>query len=539
MRSNKGYTAVPKGDLVLQKIQTALGYVFLVVMLILYPLKLKDKYYEMAGTKWQFFLAYFGIYLISFTLISLIRAGYRLLFARQLLKRKPVFLWTDGFVLCYLLSQVCTFAVCDNQMAAWIGTEGWYMGAVTQVFLALLYFVCSRTAADDRIVLIIGAIGALLPSGIAVLQRLGYNVFYLYYSMPDEVIRDNISTIGNRTWFSGFLCVAFPAVIWSFFAAEKVWQKVLSSVFLGFCFETITLVYSDSGIAAAAVLLYVMALLAFRRENSWNWFAGLLCGVSLWNLFLSVMIRRGETILRYPRGISAVLLDVRAAAGLLAGALLLFGIFQIPAVRKAADGLRQSYRRVLLAGCIIPAGAFALIILVILLNTAGVIHISREGLLYFSDYWGDMRGFNWKITCRMFANLPMKNKLFGVGQDCFAWYAYSTPSYADILQRFWDNATLTNAHNEFLNLLLCNGIFGASSYLGIFCSMLWMSLKAILKEDKNLLRGGIAFAVTGYLVHNFFCYQQITAVIPCFILLGLAGAQFRREKKETTESKNR
>ena len=69
-------------------------------------------------------------------------------------------------------------------------------------------------------------------------------------------------------------------------------------------------------------------------------------------------------------------------------------------------------------------------------------------LYLFVDYdWGDNRGF--------------------------AWYTYNNEPYATMLLEAWGGAVLINAHNEWLNSLLCSGAFELISYLGIFCSVDW------------------------------------------------------------------
>ena len=125
------------------------------------------------------------------------------------------------------------------------------------------------------------------------------------------------------------------------------------------------------------------------------------------------------------------------------------------------------------------AGCFAACILAgILLAAVGGIALNTSGLLekwfgissdnqylLFNDKWGSNRGFNWKMAVRIFSGLPLLHKIVGVGPDCFMAYSYSVPEYAQLLNDYWKPDVLTNAHNEFLNLLICIGAGGLISFL--------------------------------------------------------------------------
>ena len=63
----------------------------------------------------------------------------------------------------------------------------------------------------------------------------------------------------------------------------------------------------------------------------------------------------------------------------------------------------------------------------------------------------------------------LREKAFGVGPDCFMPYSYSIPEYADKLYQYWKPNILTNAHNEFLNLLICIGIAGLLAFIAMLC----------------------------------------------------------------------
>ena len=65
--------------------------------------------------------------------------------------------------------------------------------------------------------------------------------------------------------------------------------------------------------------------------------------------------------------------------------------------------------------------------------------------LQWNEYWGNGRGKTWMFSVKMFKDMSITNKLFGVGPDGYAPYAYA--SYSEQLAQMWGELKLTNAHN--------------------------------------------------------------------------------------------
>ena len=180
-----------------------------------------------------------------------------------------------------------------------------------------------------------------------------------------------------------------------------------------------------------------------------------------------------------------------------------------------------------------------LALLLIIGNTAGLwekwfgITFHNQYLL-FDNKWGSDRGFTWKAAAGMFAEMTPLRKLFGAGPDCFKAYSYSIPEYADLLYQYWKPNILTNAHNEFLNLLICIGIVGLLAFLAMLGMGVWRFFKAWEKNSEGTENTWLsAFVLAGmlsilaYAGHNFFCYQQVCCTPFLFIVMGLAESAVR------------
>ena len=153
--------------------------------------------------------------------------------------------------------------------------------------------------------------------------------------------------------------------------------------------------------------------------------------------------------------------------------------------------------------------------------------IGRGSYLLFDNSWGSNRGFTWKTTAKIFAEMPVLNKIFGAGPDCYYPYSYTESAYAQILHDFWKPDILTNAHNEFLNLLICIGGFGLISFLFLLVSAGGRFCRRG-KKNPYIFMG--LLVICSYAAHNFFCYQQVCCTPFLFLVLGIAENSCRKQK---------
>ena len=134
------------------------------------------------------------------------------------------------------------------------------------------------------------------------------------------------------------------------------------------------------------------------------------------------------------------------------------------------------------------------------------------------------------ITWQGFWQMPLYQKLFGAGPDSLSEYLYSVPDISDLLRSLWGNLRLTNAHNEYLNSLMCYGIVGLVSWI----SVLAVAVSSFYKRGKeNPFMIGFALCIMGYACHNIFCYQQVCCTPLLFIIMGLGESLTKSENFNT------
>lgn len=146
-----------------------------------------------------------------------------------------------------------------------------------------------------------------------------------------------------------------------------------------------------------------------------------------------------------------------------------------------------------------------------------------EQFILDSD-WGNGRGVTWYAGAKGFAAMSFAQKLVGIGPDCFYHYVYEVDEIAMKLYEVFGEARLTNAHNEWLTVLVNTGLFGLLTYAAAFCSAVFRLLKAGKRREILLIS---AVCLISYIVHNMVSFQQVICTPLIFILMGIGEGMLR------------
>lgn len=507
--------------------------VYVFAMFLVFPLYYQDKYYNMGEAKYEFFRA------VTWTLLPvalLAGAAALILYFRRnkgkLLSCKE--LWTstsltDRFVMVYAVAVWISFAFTPYKADAVFGYEGWYMGLVSQMAFVCIYFLVSRFFRWKtwflNLICIVSAITFLL----AVLNRFQIDPLNMYetLSMTNKILF--LSTLGQATWYSSFLCTVFPVGLYLFWSSERGIPKLLYGIYVFLGFATMVTQNSDSAFAAFAVMLLILFCASFVSERRIKSFLEvLIIGMSAWKLMGLLQAFFPE------KAVALEPLSIFASQSVMTSILLavVIGFYIVVMVLDHKKLLFvQKLRALPKLVCVAAAAAVVLAILGIYLTTTDHLpgfmgFLKNVGYFNFDSNWGNGRGFTWMYAAEMFQEYPWQMKLFGCGPDCFASYSYA--NYSAVLSAKWGDNVLTNAHNEWFTSLLYFGVFGFISYTGIFLSQLKACIREAVKTPFLLVA---AMAIGSYMGHNFFCYQQIICTPLIFILMGMAEKVIREGKR--------
>ncbi|MCM1190514.1 MAG: O-antigen ligase family protein [bacterium] len=443
--------------------------------------------------------------------------------------RQNDFLRTDFFALFYagaaLISYVCTEY---KEEALW-GATGWYMGLIPQLILVLICLLTPRLwKPGERMAIPLLTVSAAVFL-LGCVNRFGIYPVKMRYASPSF-----ISTVGNINWFCGY------AVATVFFGAALLWvkrdwkpvRKVLLMLYVGVGFAALVLQGSESGLVALGAVLLVMfcmsvkdggRMVAFWQEMTLLW-GGCLLIFAVRLLFPDSMNYREGLVDRLTWGTVPVIMTAVSAAAL---TLLLLE-------RKRG---RYPKRIFLWTAYIAVCGITVTAVSVLGLAAVNTVHpgsigtLSEYSLFTLDENWGSFRGATWSVGWRCFAGQNVLHKLVGVGPDCMPEYLYGGASeelLAAVRERFGE-ARLTNAHNEWLTVLVNTGILGLIGYVGM---MLGGIRQLLQRGSENPFACACGFCLLGYTVNNIFSFQQAMSVGTVFVIFGMGRAFLQRERRK-------
>ncbi len=438
---------------------------------------------------------------------------------------------TDMFMALYAVSLILSYRFSEYREVALYGAEGWYMGFFTQMAFVLVYFMITSFWKPRRWMLYL-----VLPVSAAVFF-LGYLDRFGLYLLEMESRRNAfISTIGNINWYCGYaVCVFFLAVVlfWRG-AAVKTWQRIALMAYITLGFATLVSQGSEGGILTTGLVMFVLfCLSAADVERMLLFWQEMLSfsGACLISALLRAAVGR-DIFAKINAAILVMLTSL--CFGILATAVSFLALLWIYRSRKSGSyqgQLMKSLTRAVIGVC---AGSTLLVIVLLTANTLrpGCIGaLSASPLFTFSNSWGSGRGATWTAAAMCFKEQDFLHKLVGVGPDAMSAYLYTDGSgQLQYLARecFGTATLLTNAHNEWLNILVDVGILGLFAYAGFIISALVRCFRA---KNRNTLAYACGFCLLAYTVHNMFSFQQTMNSATIFVILSM-GMAFLREQNE-------
>ena len=177
----------------------------------------------------------------------------------------------------------------------------------------------------------------------------------------------------------------------------------------------------------------------------------------------------------------------------------------------------------------------AIFLLLLVVNTAtdGIIYkltgMSENNILTFSADWGSGRGATFLAGFLCFSEQDLIHKLFGVGPDCMAKYLYTDASQEllGVVTETFPNQRLTNAHNEWLTILVNIGLPGCICYAGM---MLTAIIRFLKNHEKSVIATACGFCVLAYTVNNMVSFQQTMSLATVFVVFGIGQNYLRNAK---------
>lgn len=451
---------------------------------------------------------------------------------------------TDVFAGLYGICLVISYACSDYKESVLWGASGWYMGLWTQLLLIGSYFLISRFGRLHKwlFYLMLPVSGIVFALGI--LNRFG--IFPI--DMQLEHVQF-ISTVGNINWYCGYLVTVFfgGVFLWWLEGGRSVKDRISKkrdggteksrsrylflTLYVAVGFGTLVTQGSSSGLFTLTVMSLVFFFLSAKKEELMLQFWRLM--ILLWCVCLVVFGIR----LLFPES-----LTYRDTVG----DIFTYSVFPMIMITMsvgtyfllkriiAKKGYPEKGFRIL--AWIGIGGALGAGILLVALITINTLHpgslgkLSEIPFLTFSPLWGSRRGSTWRAGVMCFLEQDFLHKLVGVGPDGMSAFLYQNGSeeLLSLVREAFGNATLTNAHNEWLTVLVNTGLLGLICYVGMIVSAVVRYMKS---RNGNAIAGAAGFCLLAYTVNNMFSFQQAMNVSAMFFILGIGEAFLRRREE--------
>lgn len=513
--------------------------IYLIIIIAVLPLYLESgnetfASYEIIGSYKYMFLkkisTYTGCILIPLLILCFITYMIDFVISKKSIIRikhikiKNILSITDICAICFgLIVIISYFFTAYREEALW-GADRWYLGVATQLTFVSVYFLVSRMWVKKKWI-----VALFLPvSGLVFLLGL-LNRFGIY---PINMERSPlfISTIGNINWYCGYMVTVLFGGVYLFWNRDLLhkWQKILLGVYIVIGFASLVTQGSSSGILTLICVMYLLFVISSlsngKRMQSYFEIAILLAIACILIGVIRILFPEAIT---YREGSTELftLSPLPILMAVIAGA---FWIWINKCNQK--DSYSPKIFRILSIVISIVTAIFIIVFIVLLtmntMNPGSIGILSDKPYFTFSPSWGSYRGATWTASIKCFMEQGIGKKLVGVGPDCMAAYIENDAGKAllNLVRGNFGTSRLTNAHNEWLTMLVNVGLLGMISYAAMLVSAIIRYLK---RGKASIITGICGICIFAYCINNMVSFQQSLNGITMFVVLGIGEAYAR------------
>lgn len=440
-------------------------------MAVVFPLVFHNNYIDITITKYNFFWKPAVVFIA-------VMAAYEI-YIRVTGKRKSEGKRDKGitviliFAAVFAVSLIISTAASAWPDAAFSGEFGRRMGTFTWLLCIAVCFFISLRGRVEKTLAIVFAAGSAAAIFLGIMNFLGFDPLGMYSNLIAEHHSMFIGTIGNRNVVSGWLCMTMPALFACFYAEKNRKLRVFfaiiaaAAVYEGFAAESDGFILGLAG--TVLVFLFVSLKDPDRMGKFWQicfiMFAAA-CLIRITVLSAAAAGHVSPFLEAFPDG-GAIGTMTKPVFLVISGAVLfLLALFERRFVAKRFRGSYPFIRRLFFIALFILIAVF--VVMLIAANTAPeAVEGTLLEKLVIQDAFGSNRGYIWKRSLELYSEAPFKDKIFGVGTDCFYNVAY--PAFGnEMVARY--GAPFVDAHCELLQMLVTTGLAGVIGYFGMFIS---------------------------------------------------------------------
>ena len=435
---------------------------------------------------------------------------------------------TDWFAGLFFVSILISYACSKYKETAKWGENGWYLGLIPLLAVMVSYFLISRYACRGKLPwgkILIG-LGLLVSFGVyvlGILNRFGIRPFEMDYANYGF-----LSTVGNINWYCGYQVTIFflsVGLLWGE-ACRNLFLRILLDIYTYIGFISLILQGSDSGMLAlfgVFCLLFVLSCIGEKTLRRFWEIAGLF---SLACLTISRIRKHWPDKMDYSTECLDLLTLGRMPVVLCVFCLFFLILFVLLERKCPLPSAAYKWIRVIFISAL-PVGIMVVIGL-IMYKTGHPEELPGlpEKFFVISDAWGSNRGATWKAGWMCLCDMSLFHRLVGVGPDSMYRFLASVPDHKilEYCRSIFGDARLTNAHNEWLTILVNEGFIGLAGFGGMMISAMYRFLK---RGKENAWVFGCGLCLFAHTINGVFSFQQTLNLTVIFVVLGFGEACLR------------
>ncbi len=441
----------------------------------------------------------------------------------------------DWILIVFWIVALISTVLSPFKFEAFWGNEGRYSGLFLLTLYTAAYFCigkCFRMRSWYVDICLVAGL-AVCIFGLTDFFNLDLLGFEEFISASDK--NSFTSFIGNINMYTQLVSIYLGVTAFMWIGTENKGK----SIWYYFCLWIIYLAaitgQSDNAYLSIGALFAVLPLYAFRSRR----------GIRRYLILLVTFLASAKTIqwvsIKYAdqvvtiRSIYNIIVEFGKLNTVIYGlcaVILIVYVFDYVTKKQNAQVTPWLWRAWL---AVLVTVALAVIYVLYDVNIAGhgETYGSLQKYLKFSDSWGSSRGYIWRIALEHYSQFPIHQKLFGHGPDTFGLITYFR-NLTEMTEVY--HVLFENAHNEYLQYLLTNGILGTLSYISFLASAFAFVIRRRLNDIPvmAMLAGVFCYVVQGIVNIS---QPIVTPIMWTLLAMSVAGA-WKKEDVVESESEN-
>ena len=508
-------------DETFKSIANGITGITVIVIFAIFPLYTHDMYFDILTARYLFFKAIVIVYLVLMVILGLIylatkgdinldgRTAFdRLSNALNPKNIKKYIIKSDIFFI-FMIIGMCIGTLNAGRFIkeSFFGFSGRYQGLECWILYFVLYILVSRTFKFEKKYIDLALICGAFVSIWGITDFFQMDIFGFFVRVSEGQKFQFTSSIGNLNTYTNYTGMIF-AIASAMFMFEK---NIYKTIFYGLV-SLISSVGCIFGISDNTVLSYagffIFApfLLLVDKRSVVRFFY--LAAIFFFSIFL---MKQAYLFVNQPGWVTSIFKTIAyTPVRYMFLPFFICGVLLNYIYIKADNSSVMQYDMNKLNE---QAPKFIMILwtIFIILSLICVVYIFIDvnvlkqhdeiwrkipfyNQLQFNDDWGTHRGHNWRIAFTNFLKFSNMQKVFGYGADTYL-IVTERSFHEEMVNKYGE--IYDSAHNEYINYLICQGIVGLISYLGIFLSAINYAFK-IKKENK--IAAVFALSVIAYMV---------------------------------------